>query len=102
MPNRLQEGTKEEVTGMTGLRIDHRGVKLPAPTAELIEDVAKVAFRTFIDMHRLIDSPSGKLKDIGWLELAEPRQDVWRGISRRAYAEIARAAGATIIEMPEE
>lgn len=87
---------------MTAVRIDHRGVNLPAPSIELIDRMAVTAYDTICEQNRLIGLIPPNAKILTWAEARDDRKDAWRVVSRNLYAVVARSAGAKITEMPEK
>lgn len=78
-------------------RIDYKTAKLPAPTPALLMRMAGAGYKYNVEIAAI--DPKRELKDQG-----SDVQDIWVGVARAMYAEVAVAGGAVQyqVEQPEK
>lgn len=80
---------------LTGYRIDHRRAKLPPPTANLIEEMARAALEANGAIGILRDR-KGRVVNVTWGNATDEVKDALRGEARAMYGVIAKAGGAAV------
>ncbi len=84
---------------MNATRIDHRGVNLPDPTLELLNEMAIIGYETMVHIHVESGLIPAHLVVQSWNDIPQYRRDAWLLVSRALYALIAQKAGAKVTVM---
>jgi hypothetical protein len=82
----------------SAIQIDHRMAKIPAPTKEMLEACALVAFKAMkerVEIHTNTDSAD-------WDDLHEWLRESWLESMKNVYGVIAMHGGAEIKKLDEE
>ncbi len=74
------------------MRLDHSKAKFPAPSEELFEGMARVAYREFVDLWGNVGPE--KTKSQSWDSIDEDRRLVWKASMREVWKHMAIAGGA--------
>ena len=74
------------------MRLDHSKAKIPDPTAELFEGMARSAYKEFVELWGDVSVEGAKSQL--WSEIDADRKMVWCSAMRAAWKHMAIAGGA--------
>lgn len=75
--------------------------RLPRPTPELFEEMARAAFRNNVEGEMFQDKEGNVLTKLQWNEVSEAVHQVMKEEARAMYIIMARRAGVTVEEVQE-